>query len=111
MSDLQAKTPEQKIREAGDARHVLENPVFQAAKKEIYEKLRHVRRTISTNVSPEQIADLVRVEQVADQFFDYFELVIQSGKMAEAHLEQDRAQQNLRDRGLALFRTIGRNVF
>ena len=104
-------TPEQEIRRAGDAKHVIDNPVFQDAKKEIYEKLRHVRRTISTNVSPEQIADLVRIEQVADQFFDYFELVLQTGRMAEAHLEQARAQQSLKDRGLALFRTIGRNVF
>jgi hypothetical protein len=104
-------TPEQEIRQAGDARHVIDNPVFQAAKKEIYEKLRHVRRTISTNVSPEQIADLVRVEQVADQFFDYFELVLQTGRMAEDHLQQDRAQRTLKDRGLELFRTIGRNVF
>lgn len=104
-------TPQEEIRLAGDARHVLDNPVFQAAKKEIYEKLRHVRRTISTNVSPEQIADLVRVEQVADQFFDYFELVIQTGKMGEAHLAQEQAQQSFKDRGLALFRTIGRNVF
>jgi glutamine synthetase adenylyltransferase len=111
MTDLQAKTPEQKIREAGDARHVIDNPVFQAAKKEIYDKLRQVRRTVSTNINPEQIADLVRVEQVADQFFDYFELVLQSGWMAEAHLEQDRAQAGLKERGLALFRTIGRNVF
>jgi hypothetical protein len=104
-------TPEQEIRRAGDAKHVIDNPVFQDAKKEIYEKLRHVRRTISTNVSPEQIADLVRVEQVADQFFDYFELVLQTGRMAEDHIAQDRAQQSLKDRGLALFRTIGRNVF
>ena len=104
-------TPEQEIRRAGDAKHVIDNPVFQDAKKEIYEKLRHVRRTISTNVSPEQIADLVRVEQVADQFFDYFELVLQTGRMAEDHIAQDRAQQGLKERGLALFRTIGRNVF
>jgi glutamine synthetase adenylyltransferase len=111
MTDLQAKTNEQKIREAGDARHVLDNPVFVAARKEIYDKLRQARRTMSTSVAPEQIADLVRVEQVADQFFDYFELVIQTGRMAEQHLEQDRAQQTLKERGLALFRTIGRNGF
>ncbi len=104
-------TPEQEIRQAGDARHVIDNPVFQAAKKEIYDKLRHVRRTISTNALPEQIADLVRIEQVADQFFDYFELVLQTGRLAEDHLQQDRAKQTLKDRGLALFRTIGRNTF
>jgi hypothetical protein len=104
-------TPQEEIRRAGDARHVIDNPVFQDAKKEIYDKLRHVRRTISTNVSPEQIADLVRVEQVADQFFDYFELVLQTGKMAEAHLAEQQSQQTLRERGLALFRTIGRNHF
>jgi hypothetical protein len=111
MTDLQAKTPQEKIREAGDARHVLDNPTFQAAKKEIYEKLRSARRTMSTSIDSAAIADLVRVEQVADQFFDYFELVLQTGKMAEAYLEQDRAQAGLKERGLALFRTIGRNVF
>lgn len=108
MTDLQPKTLEQKIREAGDARHVLDNPLFQAAKVELYEKIRQARKQ-----APISAADLhmklIVMEQLADQFFDYFELVLQSGKLAQHELDQDNAQQSLRNRGLAFFRTIGRN--
>ena len=104
-------TPQEEIRAAGDAKHILDNPFFLKAKAEIYDKLRMARRNIATHVAPEQVADLVRVEQIADQFFDYFELVLQTGKLAQAHIDEAQGQQTLRERGLAMFRTIGRNHF
>lgn len=104
-------TPQEELRAAGDAQHVLDNPIFQKAKAEVYEKLRRSRQIIATHVSAEQVADLVRVEQVADQFFDYFELVLQTGKLAQQHLDDQANRKGLVDRGLALFRTMGRNSF
>lgn len=103
-------TPQEELRAAGDARHVLDNPVFQKARAELYEKLRQARKAAPITAS-EVHARLIIMEQLADQFFDYFEFVLQTGKMAQATLDQESGQQSLKERGLALFRTLGRNVF
>lgn len=103
-------TPQEELRAAGDAQHVLDNPIFQKARDELYEKLRQARKQAPITAS-DLHAKLIIMEQLADQFFDYFEFVLQSGKMAQAALDQEVAQQSLKDRGLALFRTLGRNVF
>lgn len=103
-------TPEEQLRAAGDARHVLDNPVFQKARAELYDKLRQARRQAPITAH-DLHAQLIIMEQLADQFFDYFELVLQTGKMAQAHLDETQSQQSLKERGLALFRTLGRNVF
>lgn len=104
------KSLDQRIREAGDAQHILGNPLFEAAKAELYEKIRQARKQ-----APISAADLhmklIVMEQLADQFFDYFTLVLQSGKLAQHELDQANAQQTLKDRGLAFFRAIGRNGF
>ena len=103
-------TPQEELRAAGDARHVLDNPVFQKAKADLYDKLRQARR-VAPITATEMHARLIITEQIADQFFDYFELVLQTGKLAQAHLDEGASQAGLKERGLALFRTIGRNVF
>jgi hypothetical protein len=103
-------SPEEELRAAGDARHVLDNPLFQKAKADLYDKLRQARKSAPITAS-ELHAKLIITEQIADQFFDYFELVLQTGKLAQKHLDETASQQGLKERGLALFRTLGRNVF
>lgn len=103
-------TLEEQLRAAGDARHVLDNPVFQAARADLYERMRQARKQAPITAH-DLHAKLIIMEQLADQFFDYFELVLQTGKLAQAHLDEESTQRSLRDRGLALFRTLGRNVF
>lgn len=103
-------TPQEDLRAAGDAHHVLDNPVFQKARAELYEKLRQARKSAPITASDVH-AKLIIMEQLADQFFDYFELVLQTGKLAQAHLDEESTQQSLKERGLALFRTLGRNTF
>lgn len=98
------------LRAAGDARHVLDNPVFQKAKADLYERLRQARKAVPIGAT-DQHTRLIITEQVADQFFDYFELVLQTGKIAQAHIAEDASQHGLKERGLALFRTLGRNTF
>jgi hypothetical protein len=103
-------TPQEELRAAGDARHVLDNPVFQKAKADLYDRLRQARKAAPIGAT-ELHARLIITEQVADQFFDYFELVLQTGKLAQAHIDETASQQGLKERGLALFRTLGRNHF
>lgn len=103
-------TPQEELRTAGDARHVLDNPVFQKAKDDLYDRIRQARKAAPITAA-EMHTRLIIMEQLADQFFDYFELVLQTGKLAQDHIDETASQQGLKERGLALFRTLGRNTF
>lgn len=101
-------TPQEEVRFAGDARHILGQPLFLKAKEEVYSKLRGARQKLSTSLDPQAAMDLVRLEQIADQFFDYFELVLQTGQLAEQHMADLDAQNAKRQSGLRLFSLFGR---
>lgn len=101
-------TPQEEIRFAGDARHIIDQPLFLKAKEEIYRKLREARQTLATTMDPATAMDLVRVEQIADQFFDYFTMVMQTGRLAEQHMAEINAQEAKRQSGMKLFGLFGR---
>jgi hypothetical protein len=101
-------TPQEEVRFAGDARFILEQPLFLKAKEEIYSKLRAARQSLSTKTDPQAAMDLVRLEQIADQFFAYFDLVLQTGRLAEQHLADQSVQEAKRQSGLKLFSMFGR---
>lgn len=102
-------TPQEEVRFAGDARYILEQPLFLKAKEEIYAKLRESRQKLATCLDPQTAMDLVRLEQIADQFFDYFAMVMQTGRLAEQHQADIDAQEAKRQSGMRLFHMFGRN--
>jgi hypothetical protein len=104
------KTLPEEIRDSGDARHIIEQPLFLKAKEEVYGKLRQARQQMLTRSDPQAAMDLVRLEQIADQFFDYFEGVLQTGKLAQQRLDEQRVQDEHKKRGLALFGMFGRGA-
>ena len=102
-------TPQEEARLAGDAQHIVTQPLFTRAKGEVYENLRQARAKLAVSPDPQAAMDLIRLEQVANMFFDYFESIMLTGKMANQRLAEFEAAQAKRDSGLKLFSMFGRN--
>lgn len=102
-------TPEQELHRAGEARQMLNSTLWQEARADLESKLAQLRRTVPIS-STEMHTRLILMEQVKEQFFGYFEQMAQTGRMAEIQMEQDRQQRTLIERGIAMFRTGGRNA-
>lgn len=102
-------TPEQELRRAGDARSVIESALFQEARKNLEDQLASLRRSVPLR-DTDMHTRLILMEQLSGQFFAFFEQLAQTGRMAELHLQEMRERQSLMDRGLAIFRTGGRNA-
>ena len=102
-------TPEQEIIRAGEARQILDAPVFQAAKAYIEEQLSTARRSVPIRET-EMHTRLILMEQLWSNLLGYFEQLAQTGKMAEIQIAERKHQQSMIERGLAVFRTGGRNA-
>lgn len=102
-------SPEQELHRAGEARQMLNSTLWQEARADLESKLAQLRRTVPIS-STEMHTRLILMEQVKEQFFGYFEQMAQTGRMAEIQMEQDRQQRTLIERGIAMFRTGGRNA-
>lgn len=102
-------TSEQELRRAGDARQVIDSVIFQEAKTSLEDQMAHLRRSVPIGAT-EMHTRLILMEQIAGQFFGFFEQLAQTGRMAELHLDEQRRQQSLMEKGLAIFRTGGRNA-
>lgn len=102
-------SPEQELHRAGEARQMLNSMLWQEARADLESKLAQLRRTVPIS-STEMHTRLILMEQVKEQFFGYFEQMAQTGRMAEIQMEQDRQQRSLIEKGIAMFRTGGRNA-
>lgn len=102
-------TPEQEMHRAGEARQMLNSALFQEARADLEGKLAQIRRTVPISAT-EMHTRLILMEQIKEQFFGYFEQLAQTGRMAEIQLEQERQRRSLIERGIAMFRTGGRNA-
>lgn len=102
-------TPETEIRRAGDARQILDAPIFVEAKKHIEEQLAQVRRSVPIR-DTEMHTRLILMEQLWGNLLGYFEQLAQTGKFAEAALVEKERQRGIIERGVAMFRTGGRNA-
>lgn len=101
-------TPEQEMHRAGEARQMLNSVLWQEARADLEGKLATLRRTVPIS-STEMHTRLILMEQLKEQFFGYFEQLAQTGRLAEIQLEQERQRRSLVERGIAMFRTTGRN--
>ena len=101
-------TPDEEVRRAGEATQMLRSTVFEAARKDLEERIAMARRSVPIR-DTEMHTRLILMEQLMGQFFGYFEQLAQTGKMAELQLEDERRRRSLMERGIAMFRTSGRN--
>ncbi len=97
------------LRRAGEARQMLDTPIFVAAKKHIEDQLAYLRRSVPIRET-EMHTRLILMEQLWQQLLGYFELLAQTGKMAELRLQDEEKRKNLLEQGIALFRAGGRNA-
>ncbi len=102
-------TLEDELRHAAEARQMLEAPIFVAARANLESQLASLRRSVPIRET-EMHTRLILMEQLAQTFFGYFEQLAQTGRLAELQLEEKRKQQSLMERGIAMFRTGGRNT-
>ncbi|HTO43138.1 MAG TPA: hypothetical protein VML56_03605 [Burkholderiales bacterium] len=100
---------ERELRRAGDARQILDAPLFQEAKRDIEDQLRELRRVVPIR-DTEMHTRLILMEQLWRNLLGHFEQLAETGRMADLQLEEKRRQQNLIERGIAMFRTGGRNA-
>lgn len=95
------------VHRAGEARQVLESPVFQAAKAHLEGQLAELRKAAPIRDSDIHTR-LILMEQLWISLLNYFEQIAQTGRMAEIQLRQEEERKSLIERGIAMFRTHGR---
>jgi hypothetical protein len=100
-------TPQDEIRRAGEARQMLDSAIFAEARKDFYDKLEGARRKAPI-AATELHSRLILMEQVAGQFFGYFEQLAQTGKFAELHLAQEERRRSLQQTALDMWNRYGR---
>jgi hypothetical protein len=102
-------TPEQESQRAGEARQIIDSPLFVQARKQLEEQLKQSRRIVPLTET-RMHTRLILMEQLMGYFFDYFEQIAQTGKMAEMRMEEERKRKTLAEQGIAMFRALGRNA-
>jgi len=101
-------TPEQELQRAGEAKQVLGASVFIEACVEIEKQLAEARRKVPIR-DVEGQSRLILMEQLWMNLTGFLEQLVQTGRMVELQLEQERQKKGwLADR-IAMFRTSGRN--
>ena len=102
-------SPEDELRKAREAARFMEDPIFKAAREDIYAQLVAARRAAVTT-NPAQCADLVRLEQIADKFFSYFQQIADTGKFAQIHLDDLEKRRRTLGERLQSYAQWGRNA-
>jgi hypothetical protein len=102
-------TPDEELQRAGEARQIIDSPLFVQAKAHLIGQLAEARRLVPLTAT-EMHSRLILAEQMMGHFFDYFEQIAQTGKFAAMRLEEERKRQSMIDQGIAMFRRMGRNA-
>jgi hypothetical protein len=102
-------TPEEELSRAGEAEQMLRSAIFQQARVNIEGQLAEARRIVPIR-DTDMHTRLVLMEQLWGNLVAYFEQIAQTGKMAQVQLAEKQRQQSLIERGIAMFRTSGRNA-
>jgi hypothetical protein len=94
------KTPEEELRRAGDAKQILESPLFLEVRAHIEGALAEQRRTVPLRET-EMHTKLIVTEQCWLNLLDYLQQIVTTGRMAEFTVAQ---QQSKIERLRAAFR-------
>ena len=101
-------TLEEELQRAGEARQILDSPVFQAAIKDMEEQLAAGRRSVPIRDS-EMHTRLILMGQLWDNLVGYLRTVADTGRFAELELQKRAKWREAMEAGLATFRAGGRN--
>ena len=83
---------EQERARAQQALRLLDDPLFKEAREDVYAQLRMSRIAAPTTQS-DLHTKLILMEQLADRFFRYFELLAQTGQFAQIEIDRQEAQR------------------
>jgi len=100
---------EEEMRRAGEARQMLDAPLFQQARKVIEEQMALARQRVPID-NTLMHTRLILMEQVAQSFFGYFEQIAQTGKLAQFELDQQEQKQRSFAERILSFRSAGRSA-
>lgn len=103
MADLNSE-----IHRAGEARQILDSPMFLAARTAIEAQLAQARRTVPIK-DTDMHTRLILMDQLWGSLLNYFEQIALTGKMADIQLREEAERKSFVEQGLAMFRQRGRN--
>lgn len=102
-------TPEEAYRRCAEARQITEAPLFLEARKFLDDQLAQLRREVPISQT-EMHTRIILMEQIAQKFYGFFELLAQTGKMEAVRLQDEERRRNAIERGLDAFRRVGRSA-
>jgi hypothetical protein len=102
-------TPEQEVQRAGEARQIIQSPIFIQAKEHLIGQLRESRRMVPMTAT-DMHTRLILAEQVMGYLFDFFDQIAQTGQLADMRLQEEERRRSLMEQGVAMFRKMGRNL-
>jgi len=101
-------TPEQELHRAREAQQLLDSDLFQAARKNLEDQLATIRRTVPIR-DTDMHTRIILMGQLWENLVGYFEQLALTGKLAEIQLREKEQHRSIFERGVAMFRTSGRN--
>lgn len=101
-------SPEEEVIRAGEARQILDMPIFKQARANLEAQMAAARRAAPIKDS-DMHTRLILLEQLTGNFFEYFEQIAITGRMAEMTLREAEERKSFLENGLALFKARGRN--
>lgn len=100
--------PEDEVRRANEARLLADHPLFKEARENLENQIRQLRRKVPIGQT-DMHTRLILMEQLADQFFGFFDVLVQSGKFAQLELDRKSAAQTMYEKSLLAFKRFGRS--
>lgn len=102
-------SPEEELQRAREAQAFMDAPLFKLARDDLYNKLQSLRRSAQPTQT-DLHTRLILMEQLADQFFGYFEQIAQTGQLASDFMEQaEKRNRGFMER-LQQYASFGRNA-
>jgi len=101
-------TADEELRRAGEARQMIEQRIFQEARKSIESQLEQARRSVPIR-DVDMHTRLILMEQLWHNFVGYFEQIAQTGKLAELEIAERQRREKTFIENILSFRTGGRN--
>lgn len=99
MTDYQPKTPQEELVRAGQARQIIESPLFLEMRQAIEAQLLADRRAISIR-DTDMHTRLIITEKLWGYLMDWFQQTAETGKMAAIQIQQERSLKDRFMRGL-----------
>jgi hypothetical protein len=100
--------PEEELQRAREAQSLMDHALFQQAREDLYGKLQSLRR-VASPTQTDLHTKLILMEQLADQFFGFFEQIGQTGLFAKDFMDQTEKRNRGFAERLSQYVAFGRN--